>query len=42
MQLDFLGIKDLEKLKKAKEMFEGKIKGQIGEKLNFHCCFNKL
>ena len=33
--LDFLGIKDLKKMKKAKEIFEGCTKGQIGKKVEF-------
>ena len=39
MQSEFLGIKELEKLKKAKEMFEGQINGQIGEKVEFSLLF---
>ena len=39
MQSDLLGIKNLEKLKKAKEMFEGQIKGLIGEKVEFSLLF---
>ena len=33
--LHFLGIKDLKKMKKAKEIFEGRTKGQIGKKVEF-------
>ena len=33
--LDFLGIKDRKKMKKAKEIFEGHTKGQIGKKVEF-------
>ena len=33
--MDFLGIKDCKKMKKAKEIFEGRTKGQIGKKVEF-------
>ena len=33
--LNFLSIKDLKKMKKAKEIFEGRTKGQIGKKVEF-------